>query len=514
MDRVFTQKSVYWFFGILLLYLLVLNALFPTQSDDLGYGVNGFSGMLSSYNNWNGRFFEMLRHGFVAAIAPSVYFVAINAVIGVLFFLSFFVFVFGRLPRTLNDVIFLCIVFLFILHYGAFGSIFLWAAGSLNYLWAYVALLLGFLPYRLYWGRYFQGKRGKELYKSQGALLEILKALGMLALCFVGGMSSEAVGIVALLIHIGFLGFGVIKSVKEDVKLPLWYFAGVIALGVGWFMLYSSPGHAKRAELFKTWGGFYSLSDIWAMSFGEKINLISGKYANFISHASIIFIVSSLLFVFNCNHFKRRKLWIACMILCVVLISVLIKNHKRFFPGFEHNYLGLFYFLMVFLLLLLAVRFYHREHNEPMKRLFIKFLLLFVLYGIFVGTTIQVGIPDRARLMFVLITAIMVAFVYQHWSVMNGEKIKKYNKWIVVLVCGYSLFVLSAYIDGRLKWERMLDSIQEQKLQGKEEIVVSAKTFTSFYRKYGDWGNPGEDPSVWPNTTYAHYYGVKSFVAK
>lgn len=69
-------------------------------------------------------------------------------------------------------------------------------------------------------------------------------------------------------------------------------------------------------------------------------------------------------------------------------------------------------------------------------------------------------------------------------------------------------------IDGRLKWERMLDSIQEQKMQGKEEIVVSAKTFQSFYRKYGDWGNPGEDPSVWPNTTYAHYYGVKSFVAK
>ena len=71
-----------------------------------------------------------------------------------------------------------------------------------------------------------------------------------------------------------------------------------------------------------------------------------------------------------------------------------------------------------------------------------------MLYCVFVGTTIQVGIPDRARLMFVLITAIMVAFVYQHWSVMNGEKIKKYNKWIVILVCGYGLFVLSAYIDG------------------------------------------------------------------
>ena len=514
MSGVFTQKSVYWFFGILLLYLLVLNALLPTQSDDLGAGVTGFSGMLSSYNNWNGRFFELLRHGFVAAIAPSVYFVVMNAVIGVLFFLSFFVFVFGRLPRTLNDVIFLCIVFLFILHYGAFGSIFLWAAGSLNYLWAYVALLLGFLPYRLYWGRYFQGKRGKDLYESQGVLLEILKALGMFALCFVGGMSSEAVGIVALLIHIGFLGFGVIKSVKEDVKLPLWYFAGVIALGVGWFMLYLSPGHAKRAELFKTWGGFYSLSDIWAMNLEEKLRLVNDRYTGFITASLLFFIIPSLLFVLNCSYFKSKKLWSIGVLLCVIAISVVVKNHKRFLPDFKENYGGLLYFSMLFVLLLAAVWFYRREHNESMKRLFIKILLLFVLFCVFVGTTIQVGIPDRTSLMFVLITAMMIVFVYQHWSVMNGEKIKKYNKWIVVLVCGYGLFVLSAYIDGRLKWERMLDSIQEQKLQGKEEIVVSAKTFTSFYRKYGDWGNPGEDPSVWPNTTYAHYYGVKSFVAK
>lgn len=514
MNRVFTQKSVYWFFGILLLYLLVLNTLFPTQSDDLGASVTGFAGMLSSYNNWNGRFFEMVRVGFVAAWAPSIYFVLVNAVIGVLFFLSFFVFVFGRLPRTFDDIVMLCIVLFFVLFNGAFGSIFLWAAGSLNYLWAYLTLLLGFLPYRLYWGRYFQGKRGKELYENEGALLEILKALGMLVLCFVGGMSSEAVGIVAFLVHIGFLGFGIIKSFKEDVRLPLWYFAGVIALGIGWIMLYLSPGHAKRAELFKAGGAFYSLGDIWAMSFGEKLNLLSERYANFISHASTMFIISSLLFVFNCSYFKRRKLWITCAVICVVAISVLIKNHKRFLPGFEHNYLGLFYFFMVLLFLVFAVRFYHREHNELMKRLFIKFLLLFVLYGVFVGTTIQVGIPDRARLMFVLIVAAMVMFIYQHFVAVSGEKTRKYRKWIIVLVCGYALFVLSAYVDGWLKWERMLDSIKEQKLQGKEDIVVSASTFQSFYRKYGDWGNPGEDPSVWPNTTYAHYYGVKSFVAK
>lgn len=517
MNRVFTQKSVYWFFGILLLYLLVLNTLFPTQSDDLGASVTGFAGMLSSYNDWNGRFFEMVRVGFVAAWAPSIYFVLVNAVIGVLFFLSFFVFVFGRLPRTFDDIVMLCIVLFFVLFNGAFGSIFLWAAGSLNYLWAYLTLLLGFLPYRLYWGRYFRGKRGKELYENEGALLEILKALGMLVLCFVGGMSSEAVGIVAFLVHIGFLGFGIIKSFKEDVRLPLWYFAGVIALGIGWIMLYLSPGHAKRAELFKSWGGFYTLSDIWAMSFSDKVKRLNQIYKDFFYYTPLMIVAPALLIVYERIKASSSKIQIiSCVAMLVAIICLLIvtKATHKHMPYYMYHTIALGYYAIFLSFFVYFIYFYHRQNNIEMRNLFMKLLLAFMLYCVFVGTTIQVGIPDRARLMFVLIVAAMVMFIYQHFVAVSGEKTRKYRKWIIVLVCGYALFVLSAYVDGRLKWERMLDSIKEQKLQGKEDIVVSASTFQSFYRKYGDWGNPGEDPSVWPNTSYAHYYGVKSFVAK
>lgn len=85
---------------------------------------------------------------------------------------------------------------------------------------------------------------------------------------------------------------------------------------------------------------------------------------------------------------------------------------------------------------------------------------------------------------------------------------------IIALCCAYGIFVLSAYIDGRIKWNNMVDSIQAQKAQGIEDVKVSASTFASFYKNYGDWGNPGDNPNEWPNTTYAHYFGVKSFVVE
>lgn len=204
-----------------------------------------------------------------------------------------------------------------------------------------------------------------------------------------------------------------------------------------------SPGHAKRAALFKSWGGFYTLSDIWAMSLEEKLRLVNDRYAGFTTASLLFFIIPSLLFVLNCSYFKSKKLWGIGVLLCVIAISVVVKNHKRFLSDFKENYGGLLYFSVLFVLLLAAVWFYRREHNESMKRLFIKILLLFVLFCVFVGTTIQVGIPDRAGLMFILITAIMVAFVYQHWSAMNESGAKKCNKWIFALLYGYGLFVLS-----------------------------------------------------------------------
>ncbi|WP_334086375.1 hypothetical protein, partial [Helicobacter typhlonius] len=66
-------KSVIIFSVFIGGFFLVLNALFPTQSDDLGAVSEGLSGAWHSYMNWNGRVFEMLRTACVGALAPSVY---------------------------------------------------------------------------------------------------------------------------------------------------------------------------------------------------------------------------------------------------------------------------------------------------------------------------------------------------------------------------------------------------------------------------------------------------------
>lgn len=60
----------------------------------------------------------------------------------------------------------------------------------------------------------------------------------------------------------------------------------------------------------------------------------------------------------------------------------------------------------------------------------------------------------------------------------------------------------------------MENTIAEQKAKGINNVIIDESTFRSRYWNYGDWENPGTDSSVWPNTTYANYYGVESLVAK
>lgn len=148
------HKSVWLTFGLFSIFLFTVNYLFPTQSDDLGAGFGGLSGAFSMYMNWNGRFGELLRTAFIGALAPTLFFKMINALVGIVFLFAWFVIIFARLPRSFNDSVFLSLSILCILLFSAFGSIFVWAAGCLNYLWAYTLVLLVCLPYRFFWHNY------------------------------------------------------------------------------------------------------------------------------------------------------------------------------------------------------------------------------------------------------------------------------------------------------------------------------------------------------------------------
>ncbi|WP_300897113.1 DUF6056 family protein, partial [uncultured Helicobacter sp.] len=504
------HKSVILYFCVFSGFLLALNALFPTQSDDLGVAAEGLKGAWRSYMNWNGRIFEMLRVAYIGAIAPSAYFVILNTFVAVAFIFGFFIFIFARLPQSFDDVVILSVLLLIVMYCSAFGSIFLWAVGSLNYLWAYCALVYSFIPYRLFWARYMACE---SLSKDSSISKELLKALALMLLCFIAGMGSEMVGITALVVHIGFFIYALYKC----VRLPLWYYVGFVALGLGWLALYLSPGHAARIAVWWDLLGrnsIYTLGDILSMSLGEQITHLSKTYRAFFSLTPYMLCIPLALVLFE-RYRAGMKIYkiILVVIGCAVFLPV-VKNHIRLFPFFEtYDYVGILYFAFLLGFYVCMIYFYHKQGKADMQALFVKLLSAFVVYILLVGTTIQVGIPSRARLAYVLVMAVMVIFIYQQFMRMlsSARLIRGIQVALIAITCVYGAYVLGAYIDGRLKWNVMLDSIATQKREGKDEVIVKASTFTSFYAQYSDWGNPGDNPNEWPNTTYAHYFGVKAF---
>lgn len=57
----------------------------------------------------------------------------------------------------------------------------------------------------------------------------------------------------------------------------------------------------------------------------------------------------------------------------------------------------------------------------------------------------------------------------------------------------------------------MISYIEQEKLKGNKHIIVDGKVFESRYKHFGDYANPGIEADKWPNTVYAHRFGVDSF---
>ena len=108
-------------------------------------------------------------------------------------------------------------------------------------------------------------------------------------------------------------------------------------------------------------------------------------------------------------------------------------------------------------------------------------------------------------------------FLYQEFMCYlqaTNKNIKRFQYAITIACCTLGFYVLIAYTDGRIKWDTMVESIQEQKREGREDIVIDAKTFKRIYWHYGSWDGIGHDPHGWRNPFYAKYFGVKTILAK
>lgn len=138
---------------VVFVFLLILNILLPRQSDDFDAmfaSKNGFYSAINSYMGWNGRIGELLHVSFIGGIPPYL-FDLINAIIGSLFIMCFFILVFARLPKNRFDVANISLFMLILMYTLPFGPDFFWGSGSLNYLWGLFFIILFLIPYRLYY---------------------------------------------------------------------------------------------------------------------------------------------------------------------------------------------------------------------------------------------------------------------------------------------------------------------------------------------------------------------------
>ncbi|MGX3044000.1 DUF6056 family protein [Helicobacter sp. T3_23-1056] len=500
-------------FTSLYLFFFTLNFLFPTQSDDLGAGFGGLSGAYQSYIGWNGRLGELLRVAFGSYLAHTALYPFINALVCVAFVYLFFILIFARLPfmsdsrddsRSNNsqDISVICFTMLCLFIFEGFGSVFYWAAGSCNYLWAWTLIMAWCVPFRLFWGEVL-AKDSRNFSKSKR---ESIAKSGVFAMLFLGifaGWASEF-GIVLIIAQFAFIAFALYKR----VKISAWCVAGIVGFITGWLILYLSPGHSARGnivnELYDT-KSYITLGELIAMPLVDSFKRFAGTFSR--DPMGFLLVATALIVAFLRFRFGLRK--VAIVALSIALIAIYAVPITKF----------------AFVILVGAICFWagfkckksanlanQNSANLSESNLLFALCGLFVAYFLATAATIQIGVPSRAKVPYILLgmSQIIVAWLLIKPYLANCVR---FVSVAIRVVCAiFALFVVSECATMRLKWERMIASIEAQKALGAKEVIVNADTFHSNYRGYGDWGNPNENANEWPNTTYAKVFGVERFV--
>lgn len=242
MRRKCTKETILFIISSFMIFILIyLIAFFvPVHSDDYGYLMKGFSlkPQIAQYLKWNGRFLVNYTASIVLNLFKRWVYMAINS-----FFLLVLIILITILPniimkkKIINSMSFVILWLIFTLYWLAnpnLGQTSFWFVGSVNYLWTLVwagAFFSSFL--------YLLVNR-RQLNIRNAVILSIL---GLFA-----GLSTESLGItVVLFVMCMFPLFW-----KEN-KATL--FTGLFASGIGYAILFFSPGQAVRSQsdAFEEW---------------------------------------------------------------------------------------------------------------------------------------------------------------------------------------------------------------------------------------------------------------------
>ena len=463
------SRILIFLFVLIFLYLFFLNIFMPPQADDIHASIRakrGFDSAITSYLTWNARIGELLFVGFVGGWSDIV-FDFINALFGSIFIWIFFVFIFLRFPK--NDDIFCILLICFcLLYFAPFGADFLWVAGSLNYMWGILILMLALLPYRIFWNDVFTNKNQ-----------HIIKNPLIVFISFFAGMASEQLGIITILCHICLI----IYARFRRIKLGAWYFGGVVFFVFGYLCLYLSPGHASRSSLAVLNGQFLTISEILDLSFGQKINRIL-SLLNY-SMTDIFRIFFLIVFFLGAKENMPNKSRILYFVFAFFLASLVFLNNNS---------------LVFHIATMIALISIFKKH-----RIYKIIFILYILYLLLCLSAIQIlGLPPRARLGDILVLVATFCVFYQ---------CIKDLRFINLAICGicvvYSGFVASEYYNFYDKWNHMLIYIEKEKQRGNYDVIYE-NIFISKYPNFIDSPLPTDIIHEQPNPLYAYKFGLKS----
>lgn len=467
------SKISYILFVVIFIYLFILNIFLPPQADDIQAAIsskNGIYAAINSYMSWNARIGELLFVSFIAGLSDLM-FDFINALIGSIFIYMFFIFVFIRFPNTKKDIYCIVLICFLLLYFAPFGADFLWGAGSLNYMWGILLIMIALYPYRIFWQKYIN--TNKQIIKP------IFIPLFMIISLF-AGMASEQLGIITILLHITFI----VYAIKKRIKLYTWYYLGVICFVIGYLLLYLSPGNASRASMSILQGQFLKIGELLALPFEEKISRISLLMDYSITNIFKAFLLI-VLFINAKIKIPNKARILYCTFVLLIAYLILISNN------------GVILHLIAIILLASII-----NYNRIYKIIF----MLYIIYLFLCLSGIQILIlPPRARLGEILILIATFCILYQYM-----KNFKIINIAICAICIAYSIFVASEYYKFYNRWNEMLSYIESQKKIGNYDVIVE-NIFVSKYPNFIDSLLPTDIITESPNPLYAYKFGLKSF---
>lgn len=478
--------------------LIVFNILFPLQTDDIGHYIYRLNRIdhtfLTPYFEWNGRFFEQVWLYCFSLYSDSLWFDILNAFVGSCFILTFYFCVFAKYPKTNVDFLIIGLICVMVIN-SVFATVFLWGAGSLNYLWAMEIILIFLIPYRIFWERAFNVDKSILKSKLEQYLIFFTPILGIVA-----GWSSEHVGAVLCLVLI----LSLLIAWKNKINLPLWYHLGVYFFCIGWLILFFSPGSTARGlmsilsyDIPFVNREFVTIHEFFQASFSDQILRINATMNTSCRKSFGIFLLTLLWFyLWKINLGIKRTLFLGILFSCVISIYYFLFKTIFALP---------LYFVALFCILLLIIR----NHR------YILFVVLFVIW-LLIGLMLvqfhgQVGL--RARMGEGLILASMILIMFREFYL--NSKYQFITQCFVVSILTVS--IIANFVNWglyRYNWEQVLIMINEKKKYFGEnaEIVIPKELFYSFYDK--DFGGLGNNPENSVNKSYAKYFGVKKIIVK